>query len=62
MNPAKKLHDPHAPSADIAEAWTAELAERFREVRDGTVPLIELDEVKQRMRARRAARRPDVAE
>jgi putative addiction module component (TIGR02574 family) len=42
---------------DAAEAWTEELRRRLRQVRDGEVEPLSLDEVKRRIAERRAARR-----
>lgn len=41
----------------VVDAWTDELQRRLREVEDGSVELLSLDEVKRRMAARRARRR-----
>ncbi len=40
----------------VIDSWTSELGRRLREVEDGSVELIRLDEVKRRMALRRTAR------
>lgn len=46
-----------ADDSGSVDAWTDELRRRIREIEDGSVELLSLDEVKQRMAERRAKRR-----
>lgn len=46
-----------ADESGSVDAWTDELRRRIREIEDGSVELLSLDEVKQRMAERRAKRR-----
>jgi len=46
-----------ADESGTVDAWTEELRRRVREIEDGSVELLSLDEVKRRMAERRAKRR-----
>ena len=48
---------PTDPEGELSEAWASEISRRLQEIRDGTVELVSLDEVKRRIQEERAARR-----
>ena len=51
MSDIEQIVDPEAANEQVAEAWRAEIEKRAREVLDGTIELLDYDQVMAELRA-----------